>query len=98
MRKLQIGVMGSAADTEFGNELMNVAEKLGELIAENRCILFFGAEKDCDSLSTAACRGAKRKNGLTVGFTYNKGKDIFQKDVDVIIPTGMDREEVENLF
>lgn len=91
MRKLQIGVMGSAADLEYEKELEELAERIGEIIADNGCILLFGAEKDYDSLSTAACRGAKKKGGLTVGVTYGKGKEIFQKDADVIITTGMDR-------
>jgi uncharacterized protein (TIGR00725 family) len=68
-----------------------IAERVGELVAERQGILLFGAEKDADSLSTAACRGAKRKGGLTVGITYGKGKDIIQKDVDVIIPCGLER-------
>ena len=91
MRKLQIGVMGSAADLNYTKELEQLAERVGELVAENKCVLVFGAEKDYDSLSTAACRGAKRKGGLTVGITYNKGKDVYQKDADVIIATGLDR-------
>jgi len=91
MRTLQIGVMGSAADLNYSEDVERIAEKLGELIAKHGCILFFGAEKDYDSLSTAACRGAKRNNGFTVGVTYNKGKEIYQKDADVIISTGLDR-------
>jgi len=91
MKRLQIGVIGSAADLKYGKELEKLAERVGEFIAEKNCILVFGAEKDYDSLSTAACRGAKRKGGITVGITYNKGKKIFQKDVDIIISTGMDR-------
>lgn len=91
MRKYQIGVMGSAADLKYKKEVEEVAERIGELIAERDGILFFGAEKDYDSLSTAACRGAKAKGGLTIGITYGKGKDIWQKDADVIIPTGLER-------
>ena len=91
MRKLQIGVMGSAADLKYGKEFEKIAERIGELIAENNCILFFGAEKDYDSLSTAAGRGAKKKGGLTVGVTYNKDKRIYQRDADIIISTGLDR-------
>ena len=91
MRKLQIGVMGSAADLNYKKELEIIAERVGELIAEKNCILIFGAEKDGDSLSTAACRGAKKKNGLTVGITYNKNKKIFCQEADVIISTGLDR-------
>lgn len=91
MRKFQIGVMGSMDDLKYTNEFAQIAERVGELIAENGAILFFGAEKDADSLSTAASRGAKRKGGLTVGVTYGKRKDIFQKDADIIIPTGLER-------
>ena len=91
MRKLHIGVMGSMADLNYTKEVELIAERVGELIAEEGGILVFGAEKDSDSLSTVACRGAKRKGGLTVGITYGKGKKILQSDADVIIPTGMER-------
>lgn len=91
MRKFQIGVMGSASDLKYDQAVQDVAEKIGKLIAERDGILVFGAEKDSDSLSTAACRGAKSAGGLTVGVTYGKGKDIWQKDADVIIPSGLER-------
>ncbi len=91
MRKFQIGVMGSAADLKYSKEIEVLAEKIGQLVAEKGGILVFGAEKDSDSLSTAACRGAKKANGLTVGVTYGKGKDIWEKDADVIIPSGLER-------
>jgi len=91
-RKIQIGVMGTMADLGYGEDLERLAEKTGELIARRGAVLLFGAEKDSDSLSTAACRGAKKANGLTVGITYGKTKDIYQKEgVDIIIPTGMER-------
>lgn len=91
MRKFQIGVMGSMADLNYTEEFEAAAEKLGELVAKRGGILVFGAEKDSDSLSTAACRGAKSRGGLTVGVTYGKHKDITQKDADVIIPSGLER-------
>lgn len=91
MRKFQIGVMGSAADLAYDDVVSKIAEEIGRRIAERDGIVVFGAEKDVDSLSTAACRGAKQAGGLTVGITYGKGKDIYQKDADVIIPTGLDR-------
>ncbi len=91
-RRFQIGVMGSAADLKYAKEVEQAAEKIGELIAKNGGILFFGAEKDSDSLSTAACRGAKKANGMTVGVTYGKGKNIWEKDyADIIIPSGLER-------
>lgn len=90
-KKLQIGVMGNAADLEYGKAIENLAEKTGYLIAERGAILVFGAEKDYDSLSTAACRGAKAAGGLTVGVTYGKGREIFEKNADIVIATGLER-------
>lgn len=91
-RKLQIGVMGSAADLNYARDLEKLAEELGFYVAKKGAILIFGAEKDYDSLSTVACRGAKRAGGTTVGITYGKGLDIFeQKNVDVIIASGLER-------
>jgi len=92
MRRLQIGVMGSAADLNYSKELEKIAEEIGELIAKSKNILVYGAEKDYDSLSTAAAKGAKRYNGITVGITYGKGKNIFNKtDTDIIISTGIEK-------
>lgn len=91
MRQFQIGVMGSASDLKYSAEIEEQAELIGRLIAENNGILVFGAEKDSDSLSTAACRGAKQAGGLTVGITYGKGKDVWQRDADIIIPSGLER-------
>lgn len=91
-RKIQIGVMGSAADLNYSKELENLAEQIGYLIAKNNATLIFGAEKDYDSLSTSACRGAKKAGGMTIGITYNRGLDIFEKEnVDVVISTGLER-------
>lgn len=83
--------MGSAADLSYSKQIEEIAEAIGRLIAEKDGILVFGAEKDVDSLSTAACRGAKQAGGLTVGITYGKGKDIWEKEADIIIPTGLER-------
>lgn len=92
MRKLQIGVMGSAADLKYAKEIEAIAEKIGELIAKSGNITVYGAEKDSDSLSTAAARGAKKANGVTVGVTYGKGKNTFDKEnTDVMVVTGIER-------
>lgn len=92
MPKIQIGVMGSAADLKYAKAFEKAAEKMGELIAKEGAVLVFGAEKDSDSLSTAACRGAKNANGLTMGITYGKGKDIWDREhADIIVPCGLER-------
>ncbi len=90
---MQIGVMGSAADLRYEKEIEQAAFEVGRLIAASGNVVIYGAEKDCDSLSTAASRGAKSVGGLTVGVTYGKGKDIWDKDgnTDVVICSGMER-------
>ncbi len=93
LRKLQIGVMGSAADLNYSDTIQTLAYDVGRAIAESGNITVYGAEKDYDSLSTAASRGAKSVGGLTVGVTYGKGKNIWDTDgnTDVIVVTGIER-------
>jgi len=89
-KNIQIGVMGSASDLGYKKELETLAEELGKEVAVSGAVLVFGAEKDYDSLSTAASRGAKKAGGLTVGITYGKGLNIYE-DADVVIATGLER-------
>jgi uncharacterized protein (TIGR00725 family) len=95
MKAYQIGVMGSVADLDYANEFEQAATVIGRLIAERGGILFFGAEKDGDSLSTCAFKGAQSANGITVGVTYGKGQDIWSdpqsKPPTIIIPAGLVR-------
>lgn len=91
MRKIQIGVMGSCADLKYSKKIEKIAEEVGFWVAKKKAILIFGAEKDVDSLSTAACRGAKKAKGFTVGVTYGKGLSILEKNVNVVIASGSER-------
>ena len=88
--KFQIGVFGSASDLKYSKDLEKLAEEVGYLIAEKGGILLFGLEKDVDSLSMAAVRGAKKNHGLTVGITYGK-KTKTEISPDVVITSGMER-------
>jgi len=92
-RKLQIGVMGSAQDLNYSDTLRDLALELGREIARSGNIVVYGAEKDYDSLSTQAAKGAKEVGGTTVGVTYGKGKDIWEKEgfTDILIVTGLER-------
>ncbi len=90
-RKIQIGVMGSAADLKYAKRVEKLAEDVGYNLAKASAVVLFGAEKDYDSLSTAAARGAKKAGGLTVGVTYGKGTDVYEKNIDVVIATGLER-------
>jgi uncharacterized protein (TIGR00725 family) len=91
MRKLQIGVMGSAADLGYSEQLAALAQQLGAAIAQENAALVFGAEKDVDSLSTIAARAARQQGGLTVGITYGKGMDVFGEQPDIVIASGLER-------
>ncbi len=84
--------MGSCADLQYPKETELLAEQVGEEVAKAGATLFFGAEKDFDSLSSAACRGARRFGGLVIGVTYGAGIDsVVEKQADAIIATGMGR-------
>ena len=86
----QIGIMGSAADLNYNEELINFAKELGKLIAKSNNILVYGAEKEYSSLSTEAAIEANKYNGITVGITPDKGKDIYGDfKPTVLIPCGL---------
>ena len=85
--------MGSDADLAYGADIEKLAFEVGKCIAESGNTTVYGAEKDLDSLSTAASRGAKSAGGLTVGVTYQRGMNIWDKEgnTDVIIVSGSER-------
>ncbi len=90
MRKLQIGIMGSAADLNYSEEALNFAKSLGKLIAESGNILVYGAEKEYSSLSTEAAKVCSENNGITVGITGGKDKNIYGDfRPTVLIPCGL---------
>ena len=79
MKKIQIGVMGSAADLNYSDEALNFAKELGKLIAKSGNILVYGAEKEYTSLSTEAAKVASKYNGITVGVAGGKSKKVYGK-------------------
>ncbi len=90
----QIWVMWSAADLWYEDAIENTAFRLWELLAKNSYVLVYWAEKDSDSLSTAAARWTKSKWWLTVWVTYWRKSDIWWEMADltdVIVCTWMDR-------
>ncbi len=91
MKQLQIGIMGSAADLNYSKEAENFAKELGRLIAESNNILVYGAEKEYSSLSTNAAIEATKYNGITVGVTGSKSKNIWSDfRPTVLIPCGLE--------
>lgn len=91
MKKIQIGIMGSAADLNYSDEALAFAKELGKLIAESGNILVYGAEKEYSSLSTNAAMSASENGGMTVGITGGKDKKIYgEYRPDVLIPCGLE--------
>ena len=91
MKKLQIGIMGSAADLNYSKETENFAKELGKLIAKSNNILVYGAEKEYSSLSTEAAKEASKNGGITIGITYGKDKNIFGNfRPTVLVPSGLE--------
>lgn len=91
MKKIQVGIMGSAADLNYSDEALAFAKEVGKLVAESGNILVYGAEKEYSSLSTNAAISASENGGITVGVTGGKEKKVYGDFMpDVIIPCGLE--------
>lgn len=91
MKKLQIGIMGSAADLKYSDEALDFAKELGKLIAKSGNVLVYGAEKEYTSLSTEAAKVATKNGGITIGVAGGKNKKIFGKfRPTVLINSGLE--------
>lgn len=91
MRKLQIGVMGSMADSGLAENAKNMAKELGAEIAKRNAVLVFGFEGDFDSFSTIAAREAEENRGNTVAFVWDSSKMDLGKLNSLQIVTGQAR-------
>lgn len=91
MKKIQIGVMGSAADLNYSDDALKFAKELGKLIAKSGNILVYGAEHGYTSLSTEAAKEASKNGGITVGVAGGKSKKVFGKyRPTVLISSGLE--------
>ncbi len=91
MKKIQIGVMGSAEDLNYSKDALECAKEIGREIAKSGNILVYGAEKEYSSLSTNAAIEASNNGGVTVGVTPGKKKDIYGEfRPTVLIPCGLE--------
>lgn len=90
MRRLQIGIIGSAGWEEYPKEKPNkkaygVAYEIGRLIANEGAILVCGGK---GGVMEAACRGAKDKNGITVGVIGGNKRNRSNKYIDIEVVSG----------
>ncbi len=91
MRKIQIGVMGSAEDLNYSEAALLFAKELGKEIAKRDAVLVYGAEKEYSSLSTNAAIEADKNGGLTLGITGGKEKKVYGDfQPSILIPCGLE--------
>jgi len=85
MKKL-ISLCGSDGDDEkLSGHALEVAEKLGRLVAQEDAVLVCGGHS---GVMQAACKGCKEEGGITVGIMpYTK--EEANKYIDIAIPTGI---------
>jgi uncharacterized protein (TIGR00725 family) len=83
MSHLLVAVIGAAACTP---QEANAAEKVGTALAEGGATVLCGGR---GGVMEAACRGARRAGGLTVGILPNDDPSLANPYVDVAIATGL---------
>jgi len=77
-----ISVIGGS---ECDEHALSIAEELGEEIAKKGVTLVCGG---MGGIMKAACKGAKKQNGVTVGIIPFLEKELANEYVDIVIPTG----------
>ena len=80
---VQIGVIGSG---KCDDELLKIAERVGELLAENGCVVINGG---LGGVMEASARGAVRKGGTVVGILPTADKEHANPYVSIAIATNM---------
>jgi uncharacterized protein (TIGR00725 family) len=83
MRRFMVSVIGGH---ECDEKTAKLAEDIGALVAESGAVLVCGG---LAGIMEAACRGAKKSNGLTVGIIPGEDKEAANEHVDIVIATGM---------
>ncbi len=81
---LYIAVIGGGGDVGPAHTAM--AEKVGHAVADAGAVLVCGG---LDGVMEAACRGARRAGGTTVGILPGHDRASANPYVDVAIPTGL---------
>lgn len=85
MKKL-ISICGSdGCDEKLTSYALEVAEKVGMLVAQQNGIIVCGG---LDGVMRAACRGAKKQGGTTIGIMPYE-KNAANEFIDIAIPTGL---------
>jgi len=80
---MNIAVVGGH---KCSKKIYRIAEELGSLIAQQGWVLVCGGGP---GVMEAACKGAKKQGGLTVGILPSSDEGEANKYLDVKIPTGL---------
>ena len=83
MKQIMIGVIGGG---QCAPDIELIAEEVGALIAQKGAVLICGG---LSGVMEAACRGAKRSNGTTIGVLPGTRKTDANLYIDIPIVTGM---------
>ncbi|MGB2662250.1 MAG: TIGR00725 family protein [Candidatus Omnitrophota bacterium] len=81
--KFLVSVIGGH---ECDRKNAELAEEVGRIVAEKGAVLVCGGR---EGIMEAACRGAKKAGGLTVGIVPGENKEDANEFVDVIITSGL---------
>jgi uncharacterized protein (TIGR00725 family) len=83
---LVISVSGSSgADKKLSEEILLLAEQVGEAVAARKAVLLTGGKA---GVMRAACKGAKKNGGTTIGI-LPFSKDEANEFVDIALPSNM---------
>lgn len=78
-----ISIIGGS---DSNQEILKLAESVGEEIARRGLALVCGG---LGGVMEAACRGAKKHGGVTIGILPTEDKKTANQFVDIAIPTGL---------
>ncbi|MBN1434403.1 TIGR00725 family protein [Candidatus Fermentibacterales bacterium] len=78
-----VSVIGASSPVEREEE---IAEELGEMLAREGLVLVCGGGS---GVMAAACRGARRAGGLTLGILPTPDRSFANEDVQIAVPTGL---------
>ena len=82
-RRKRVGVIGG---NNLNTKSLKLAEKMGELIAENNYLLVNGGMK---GVMQASAKGARVKKGLVIAIVPGKSVEEANPYSDIVIPTGL---------
>ena len=83
---MHLRIISVVGGSNSDDKALDLAERVGEEIAKRNVALVCGG---LGGVMEAACRGAKKCNGLTIGILPSEEKVHANEFVDVVIPTGL---------